>query len=58
MHSDHCAVVAIYGFLLADVFGADREDAWLIGLCHHFHNAYLPDSGFTGEVLLGDQLDR
>ena len=57
MHSDHCAIVAVYGFLLADIFGADREDAWLIGLCHHFHNAYLPDSGFTGEVLLGDQLD-
>ena len=58
LHSDHCVIVAVYAFILAEVFEADREDAWLIGLCHHFHNAYLPDSGFTGEVLLGDQLDR
>lgn len=58
MHGDHCAMVAVYGYLLADHFGADREDAWLIGLCHHFHNAYLPDAGFTGEMLLGDHLHR
>ena len=58
IHSDHCAMVAVYGYLLADIFGADREDAWLIGLCHHFHNAYLPDSGFTGEIMLGAHLAR
>ena len=58
MHSDHCVMVAVYAFLLADTFGADREDAWLIGLCHHLHNAYLPDAGFTGEMLLGDHLNR
>ena len=58
LHSDHCAMVAVYGFMLADIFGANRDDAWLIGLCHHFHNAYLPDSGFTGEMLLGDQLNQ
>ena len=58
MHSDHCGIVAVYGYLIADSFGANPEDAWLIGLCHHFHNAYLPDAGFTGEVLLGDSLDR
>ena len=58
MHSDHCAMVAVYGYLLADFFGADREDAWLIGLCHHFHTAYLPDSGFTGEMMLGDHLEQ
>lgn len=58
MHSDHCAIVAGYGFLVADLFGASEEDAWLIGLCHHFHNAYLPDAGFTGEVLLGESLDH
>lgn len=57
MHSDHSVMVAAYAFLLADTFGASREDAWLIGLCHHLHNAYLPDSGFTGEMLLGDHLD-
>lgn len=56
MHSDHCVVVASYAYLLADIFGANREDAWLIGLCHHLHNAYLPDAGFTGEDLLGDHL--
>ena len=58
MHSDHCVMVAAYAFLLADTFGANREDAWLIGLCHHLHNAYLPDAGFTGEILLGDHLIR
>jgi 5'-deoxynucleotidase YfbR-like HD superfamily hydrolase len=58
MHSDHCIIVAMYGYLLADLFGADREDAWLIGLCHHFHNASLPDSGFTGEMMLGEHLER
>ena len=57
MHSDHCIMVAAYGFLLADTFGANREDAWLIGLCHHLHNAYLPDAGFTGEILLGNHLE-
>lgn len=57
-HSDHCMMVAVYGYLLADFFGANREDAWLIGLCHHFHNAYLPDSGFTGEMMLGDHLEQ
>ena len=56
MHSDHCVMVAAYAFLLADTFGANREDAWLIGLCHHLHNAYLPDAGFTGEMLLGNHL--
>ena len=58
MHSDHCVMVAAYGFLLADTFGANREDAWLVGLCHHLHNAYLPDAGFTGEILLGNHLER
>ena len=58
MHSDHCLMIAAYGFMLADIFGADREDAWLIGLCHHLHNAYLPDAGFTGEILLGAHLQH
>ena len=58
MHSDHCMLVAVYGFLIADIFNSSREDAWLIGLCHHFHNAFLPDAGFTGEMLLGNQIDR
>lgn len=58
MHSEHCMLVASYAYLLADIFGANREDVWLMGLCHHLHNAYLPDSGFTGEVLLEKQLHR
>lgn len=56
MHSDHCILVATNSYILADIFGANKEDAWLISLCHHLHNAYLPDAGFTGEVLLGDRL--
>jgi hypothetical protein len=42
--------------LLAPVFGADPVTVWLASLSHHLHNALLPDSGFTGEMLLGDQL--
>lgn len=55
-HSDHCVMVAAYAYLLADTFGAVRDDAWLIGLCHHLHNVDLPDAGFTGEMLLGAHL--
>lgn len=58
MHSDHCILVATNAYILADIFGAKKEDAWLISLCHHLHNAYLPDAGFTGEVLLGAHLQR
>lgn len=58
MHSDHSIMVAVYAYLFADLFGAGREDAWLIGLCHHFHNAYLPDSGFSGEIMLGNHLEQ
>ncbi len=25
-------------------------------MAHHFHNAAMPDAGFTGEMLLGDHL--
>lgn len=58
MHSEHCMLVATYAYLLADIFGANRDDVWLISLCHHLHNAYLPDSGFTGEVLLDKHLQH
>ena len=30
---------------------------FLAGLAHHLHNAFMPDSGFTGEKLLGAQLE-
>ncbi len=30
---------------------------FLAALAHHLHNAAMPDSGFTGEMLLGEHLD-
>jgi len=30
---------------------------WLAGMAHHLHNAFMPDSGFTGEMLLGAHLE-
>ena len=56
-HAEHCWAVAVYGALLADAVGADPGEAFLLGLAHHLHNAVLPDAGFAGETLLGDQLD-
>ncbi|MTE17634.1 HD domain-containing protein [Streptomyces sp. TRM43335] len=55
-HGDHCWAVAVYGGLLAEAFGADPTDAFLLGLAHHLHNAVLPDAGFAGEELLGEHL--
>jgi 5'-deoxynucleotidase YfbR-like HD superfamily hydrolase len=55
-HAEHCATVAFYGVLLSDHFGAEPAEVFLAGLAHHFHNAILPDAGFAGEELLGDNL--
>ncbi len=55
-HGDHCAIVAILGVALAGLYGADPATVFVAGLAHHLHNATLPDSGFAGEVLLGDEL--
>lgn len=55
-HAEHCAIVAVGGAIVAPHFGAAPEQAFLTGLCHHFHNAYLPDAGDAGDHLLGDQL--
>ncbi len=55
-HGDHCLVVAVLAVLLAPRFDATPETVFLAGLAHHLHNAVLPDSGFAGEVLLGDHL--
>ena len=55
-HADHCATVAVYGVLLSEPFGADPAGPFIAGLVHHLHNAFLPDSGFAGEELLGDKL--
>lgn len=57
-HAEHCVVVAVYGVLLSGVYDADAGTVFLAALAHHFHNAGLPDSGFTGEMLLGRHLDR
>jgi 5'-deoxynucleotidase YfbR-like HD superfamily hydrolase len=55
-HGDHCLVVAVLGTVLAGHYGADPTTAFLAGMAHHLHNAFLPDSGFAGEILLGDEL--
>ena len=55
-HADHCLMVAIYGMLLSSFYDADPGRVFLAALSHHFHNAGLPDSGFTGEALLGPHL--
>lgn len=57
-HAEHCATVAVYGVTLSGAFGADPGPVFVAGLAHHLHNAGLPDSGFTGEQLLGGYLDR
>jgi 5'-deoxynucleotidase YfbR-like HD superfamily hydrolase len=56
-HGEHCWAVAVYGALLAEDHGADRGEAFLLGLAHHLHNAVMPDAGFAGEMLLGEHLD-
>jgi 5'-deoxynucleotidase YfbR-like HD superfamily hydrolase len=55
-HAEHCLLVAVYGVLLSPCYGADPTTAFVAGLAHHLHNAALPDSGFTGEMLLGSHL--
>ena len=57
-HAEHSIIVAVYAVLLAADYGADPTTVFLAGLGHHFHNAAMPDSGFTGEVLLGNLLER
>ena len=56
-HAEHCWAVAVFGVLLAPRYGADPSRVFLAGLSHHLHNALLPDSGFTGEMLLGSKLE-
>lgn len=60
-HAEHCWTVAVIATLLAmfwheageeDVLG----DAFILGLAHHFPNAWLPDGGFAAEVVLGAEL--
>ena len=56
-HADHSFTVAVYAVLVAPRYGASPADAFLLGMTHHLHNAILPDTGFTGETLLGDALE-
>ncbi len=56
LHSEHCLLTAVYAYLSAEGYGADRGVAFLAGLAHHLHNALLPDCGFAGEILLGEHL--
>ena len=55
-HGDHCFAVAVLGCVLAPVYAADPASVFLAGMGHHLHNAALPDSGFAGEILLGEHL--
>ena len=55
-HGDHCLIVAVLGVVLAGHYGARPAVPFLAGLAHHLHNAVMPDSGFAGEMLLGDYL--
>lgn len=55
-HAEHCLLVAVYAVLLAEA-GCDLGTVFLAALAHHFHNAALPDAGFTGEMLLGAHLE-
>jgi hypothetical protein len=55
-HGDHCMIVAVLGTALSGYYGANPATVFLAGLAHHLHNAFLPDSGFAGEILLGEEL--
>ncbi len=57
-HGEHSIVVGIYAVLLAPVYRADIATVFFAALAHHFHNAYLPDSGFAGEEHLGEFLPK
>ena len=56
-HADHCFAVAVGGAALAPCYGAEPAAVFMAGMAHHLHSAPMPDSGFSGEVLLGDALD-
>ncbi|GJE56405.1 HD domain-containing protein [Methylobacterium thuringiense] len=55
-HAEHCLIVAVYGVVLSPFYRADPTVVFLAAMAHHFHNALMPDAGFTGEMLLGDHL--
>lgn len=53
-HAEHCAIVAVNGALASSLYNADVGAAFLTGLSHHLHNAYLPDAGDAGDAFLGE----
>ncbi len=53
-HAEHCSIVAVNCVLASSLYKADAGECFLTGLSHHFHNAYLPDAGDAGDVLLGE----
>jgi 5'-deoxynucleotidase YfbR-like HD superfamily hydrolase len=55
-HAEHCMVTALNAVVLAPLWDADPAEAFLAAMAHHLHNALLPDSGFAGEMLLGEWL--
>lgn len=55
-HAEHCWAVAVFGVLLSPTYGADPATVFVAALAHHLHNAAMPDSGFTGEMLLEEHL--
>ncbi|GLS46734.1 hypothetical protein [Methylobacterium brachythecii] len=55
-HAEHCLIVAVYGVVLSPFYRADPAVVFLAAMAHHFHNALMPDAGFTGEMLLGEHL--
>ena len=55
-HAEHCLIVAVYGVTLSPFYRADPATVFLAAMAHHFHNAEMPDAGFTGEMLLGVHL--
>jgi len=55
-HAEHCLCVAVAAVLLAQEGGAEPGQVFLASLSHHLHNALLADSGFAGEMMLGEWL--
>jgi hypothetical protein len=55
-HAEHCLMVAVYAVIASPGQGADPAECFLAAMAHHLHNADMPDSGYTGEMLLGDAL--
>ena len=51
-------MTAVYAALHAEEYGAAPGDAFVCGLAHHLHNAFLPDCGWAGELALEPYLQQ